>query len=243
MKKLCSIILVLAVVLSVFVPVKTVQAKACKTVWVGDSRAVGLKKTVKTKSCKFIAKGGMSYRWFKETAIPKLKKTLKKNPDRDVVINMGVNDCANILVGGVETSGKYIKDINKLVKKYPDTRFYFLSVNPVDGNYPTSYNKKGYLSAKELNKKINKFNKTIKKKCKASYIDCSSHLKDKGFSTIDGIHYTAKTYQEIYDYTMEYIDSDYEVIYDELCEIRWERLNKWGWVWCKPFCKWLQESL
>lgn len=235
-------VLLTVVTLAVSIPVK-VYASSNSSIWIGDSRGVGLSQTVVTDDYEFIAKCGMSYSWFNYDAIPRLQSYLNSNPNRTVVINMGVNDCANICCGGNSTVNKYIEDINKLIKKYPSTHFYYLSTNPVDGDYPSSYSSTGYIDKDELNDIINEFNALMKNRCNATYIDCNSYLMEEGFSTFDGIHYTSETYQDIYNYTERYINLDYVRCYYELCKDRPQRFNKWGWVWCKPFCEWMSKSL
>jgi len=36
------------------------------------------------------------------------------------------------------------------------------------------------------------------------YIDTYSYLIAEGFNTVDGLHYTADTYKNIYEYAMKY---------------------------------------
>lgn len=152
--------------------------------WVGDSRTVGLC-AVKGISSKGIAMVNAGYSWYTSSAEGALKKKLNKKPTATVVINFGVNDVGNV--------SKYIKRYQKLVKAYPKAHFYFMSVNPIDSKY-----KAGYVS----NAKIKAFNKKLKAAFPGSYIDTYSYLNKKGFSTVDGLHYTAATYKVIYNYVL-----------------------------------------
>ena len=44
---------------------------------------------------------------------------------------------------------EYIKDINSLIEEYPNAKFYYLSINPVNGNYPSKYMPNGYIDKDE----------------------------------------------------------------------------------------------
>ena len=176
-------------------------------IWIGDSRTEGLQLNAKyTDFDCFIAKGGEAYSWFSDKAIEEIGEYLDDGSAANVIINMGVNDCADYLAGAEEDSvDKYIADINRLIKEYPNAQFYYMSVNPVDGGYPTEYSSKGYIDKEDLNKEIERFNKRIKSKCKAEYIDCNGYLTDDGYDTYDGIHYTDKTNQKIYEFIVNYL--------------------------------------
>ncbi len=153
-------------------------------VWVGDSRTVGLGQA-KGISSKCIAQVGAGYSWYKSTALAKLKKKLKSKPRATVVLNFGVNDVANI--------NRYISAYKTLIKKYPKAHIYIMSVNPIDSKYTA-----GYVS----NSKIKTFNKKMKNAFSTRYIDCYSYLVKKGYSTHDGLHYTASTYKKIYNFVV-----------------------------------------
>ena len=71
-----------------------------KRIWIGDSRTVGLELNVNMSNEDLIlAKSGQSYVWFSNTAIKELKKLLNMYPTSQIIINMGVNDCASYLAG------------------------------------------------------------------------------------------------------------------------------------------------
>lgn len=180
-------------------------------IWVGDSRGVGLQYIYESSSNvadKFIVKGGEAYNWFHNTAILEIEAELQKSKSHKIIIMMGVNDCANICVSQyVDTStyyaDKYVEDVNRLVQTYSTTKFFFVSANPVDGNYPSVYAKNGsYIPKADLNNQIDIFNARIKRDCKAIYVDCCSYLRNIGFSTTDGIHYTTATSKKIYEFVV-----------------------------------------
>ena len=74
-----------------------------------------------------IAKGGGKYTWFKNKALKKLKKELKKYPCSKVVIMMGNND---LKANSDGMFSKYAKIYKKLIKDYPNAEFYFLDSTP-----------------------------------------------------------------------------------------------------------------
>ena len=158
---------------------------------VGDSRTVGMDSAVSSSETKFIGKVSMGYSWLKATAGPNVKQYLLGNPKLKVIFAFGINDLGNI--------ASYISYYNALMKEFPDTEFYFLSVNPVDEELSSS---KGY-SVK--NSAIKKFNTKLKSAFGTKYIDTYTYLTKNKFSTIDGIHYTADTYLKLYNYIVEKI--------------------------------------
>lgn len=174
---------------------KTVRVFQGDYIFVGDSRMVGMYHTVAPVNTLFIAKVGSGYTWLNETAGVKLKYYLDASPKVKVVLALGVNDLGNISL--------YLAYYRELVSLYPDTEFYFLSVNPVDDQYLKSYNPTAYQWVN--NAAIQKFNKNLKSAFSKKYIDSCSYLKKKGFGTADGIHYTADTYRKIYLYIKDSI--------------------------------------
>lgn len=203
MKKRIIFLLILSLLLTL-VPIKA-NASEKNRIWIGDSRTVALEQIINNPIDKFIAKGGMSLSWFENTAIPELKKNINNNSI--VFINMGVNDCANEAVGGNSSyTERYIELVNNLIIEYPNVEFYYISVNPVDGDYPSDYSETGYIDKNKLNNAINKFNENIKEKCNAKYIDTNTYLYKINFQTTDGIHYDSNITNKIYDYCLEEIN-------------------------------------
>jgi len=159
------------------------------SVWLGDSRTVGIQNTTNSGIC--IAKQSMSYSWFKSDAVPNLKKILTDNPYKIVIINFGVNDCASHYNDISNIANDYSNDINDLISEYPDTEFYYLSVNPVNNNYDNT---------EQMNITIFTFNETIQNNCNATFIDSNTFMLENGFESADGLHYSEKTNMEIYDF-------------------------------------------
>lgn len=153
---------------------------------VGDSRVVGMEMAVSTNKAKFIGKVSMGYSWLNSYAGPLVRCYLAGNPKLKVVFAFGLNDLANI--------ERYISYYRSLMKDFPNANIYFLSVNPVAEATAAAA---GYTVK---NSQVKPFNAALKKAFGSQYLNCYSYLIKHGFSATDGIHYTAGTYQKIYDY-------------------------------------------
>ncbi len=171
---------------------------------IGDSRTVMLDAAVAiNKSDIVIAKGAMSYDWFAEEAVPRLKMALDIDPNYAVVINMGVNDCANYTAGWREYFvNDYVDLINELCIQYPTTYFYFASVGHIRNYYPSAGR---YLSETAMNENIDIFNETMKNNCIAYYIDLCEYLDGDGYGWADNVHYNSECSQRIYNYIVEQV--------------------------------------
>ena len=167
------------------------QNEASALIFVGDSRTVGLQQTVAGEAV-YIGKVGEGYQWLSKQAMKKLEKKLAAAPASTVIFNFGINDLGNI--------GLYIAAYQQLMADYPQARFLFASVYPVEQKLAK---KSGYTVT---NQQIQAFNAQMKAAFPANYVDVYSYLmgsgqmKPKGNLTTDGIHYTAEGYQMIYNY-------------------------------------------
>jgi cytochrome oxidase Cu insertion factor (SCO1/SenC/PrrC family) len=154
------------------------------TIFIGDSRTVGLNKAVdiEAEDRQFVvAKVGKGYDWFVKSGLPEIKKIKAENTALTkwrYVVNLGVNDLGNI--------DKYLEEYNKLTDDDSSIQLVLVSVNPVK-DYPTV-----------TNSSIKKFNAKLMD-AGYDYIDTYSALVKKGYSTVDGLHYTDETYDDIYD--------------------------------------------
>ena len=154
-----------------------------KTIFVGDSRTVGMELSVTDNpSDVWSSKGSMGLSWMKSTGIPNIESEIKSGSA--VVILMGVND--------LYKKDQYISYLNENSAKWKEkgAQVYFVSVNPTEGSYSN------------LNDDIDSFNQKLRSNLTSNikYIDCNSYLKSNGFSTTDGLHYTTDTYNKIYNY-------------------------------------------
>ena len=184
-----------------------IRGRERPVIWIGDSRCVGISKTCETNPGDvFIAEGEKSLYWFQKVAIPQLQRILDVDPNYIVVIMLGFNDCFNHAFGALESYTSYVPVINSLIKQYPDTVFCFCSVNPVDEKFlfSTTINTTFFRQDSEsFNPIIETFNDYIRDHCRAYYFNSYDYLFEKGFETIDGIHYTKETYQKIYEFCRE----------------------------------------
>ncbi len=175
-------------------------------IWIGDSRCAHMEifcgdLTVDT----FIAEGGSSWKWFCYSATASLERILSEEQAYDVIVMMGVNDCFNYVQGALPSYDAYAEHLNALIERYPNTTFYFCSVNPVDEKFRLDFTLGLYSFHYEMdayNEVINSFNQVIQNQCNATYLDCYSYLLENGFETTDGIHYTKDTYHTIYEYCL-----------------------------------------
>ena len=160
-------------------------------IFVGDSRMVGMQISKAPSNTKYIAKESQGYSWLKSTGGVTLQYYLKANPKVKVVLALGVNDLGNI--------SSYISYYKNLIKKYPKTEFYILSVNPVEENAGKRYS--GYVK----NSAIKTFNKKLKTAFASRYVDSYNYMWKNGYETFDGLHYTVAVYQDLYDFIVKEI--------------------------------------
>lgn len=162
----------------------TAAVQAHSFIFVGDSRTIGMRDAV-NDACVYIGAEGEGYEWFADAGLAALDEQLAGDPRQNVILNLGVNDPKNISL--------YIDLYRSLPDRYPDTSFYILSVNPlVDSeNFNTT------------NKMISLFNATMQSAFPDNYLDSFSYLEKIGFETVDGLHYTEKTYQAIHNFVVD----------------------------------------
>ena len=163
---------------------ETAAVPAHTFVFAGDSRTIGMGNAV-GDNCIYIGAEGEGYTWFSSTGTSSLATELESNPAQDVIINFGVNDPENINL--------YIDLYTSLIEQYPDTSFYFLSVNPlIDGE--------GFNTTNEM---ISLFNTTLESFFPNQFLDSNTYLTESGFETVDGLHYTTETYRKIHNFVVE----------------------------------------
>ena len=187
-------------------PVKT-QNLSSGRILIGDSRFAywTLQRISLDPGDILIAKGGEYFTWFRDTAVPQLTGILDANPNYDVIINMGINDCANNIRGGtLYFTPDYIAIINDLYVRYPTTAFYFASIGPIRANgiYPSVY---GNIKADDLQLYIDIFNYAMRTQCMAEYIELGEFLYEGTPTFVDNVHYDAATDQVIYTFIKEHV--------------------------------------
>ena len=162
------------------------EKNSMKYIFVGDSRTVGMSMSVSTSDAMFIGKISTGLTWLEASAASQVRSMLDTYGPLKVVFGFGINDLSNI--------DHYISYYRQLIDDYPDSDFYFMSVNPVQTS-------SGYMN----DSNIRSFNSKLKEAFGKRYVDTYTYLVKNGFSTFDGIHYMPETYQNIYSYVVEKI--------------------------------------
>ncbi len=157
-------------------------------IFVGDSRTVQMQMAVGSADKIYIAKIGEGYNYFKNTALPQIYANAGNGTK--MIINFGVNDLAN--------ASKYIKLVNDNIDAWTNAGMtvYYASVTPVGNIQNVS------------NAQIEAFNSRLQAELdpRVNWIDSYSYLQQTGFSSADGLHYSADTYRSIYSYYMSVIN-------------------------------------
>jgi len=156
--------------------------------FVGDSRTVQMKMAVGTTDKAYIAKIGEGYSYFKNTALSEIPSYAGNGTS--MIINFGVNDLGN--------ASKYISLVNNNIDDWINAGItvYYAAVTPVGD------------SASVTNAQIESFNARLQSELdeRVNWIDGYSYLMQTGFSTADGLHYTADTYRSLYSYYISVIN-------------------------------------
>lgn len=164
------------------VPAQAVAAPA-GVIMVGDSRCVQMQEAVGGGGCSWICENSKEYTWFVERAIPRFDQYVGKGTK--VVINMGVND--------PEHYKDYVATVNAKAAEWAarGARTYFVSVNPVWENPYTAQ------------VDVDTFNANVPGMLSGvTWIDTSSWLNANGYRLVDGLHYDAPTYVNIFNLIM-----------------------------------------
>lgn len=160
------------------------KEKYSKYVFVGDSRYRGMMFLAEENDI-FICENGRGYDFLLEQM-----SYIKTQCDEDtaLIIGLGVNDSHYNV-------DKYLGTLSEMADSM-ECQIYYMLVNPVD-EIKEQYN--GY---NVLNENINYFNDMMQEELdeRIGIIDTNSYLYSIGFDTMDGLHYTNDTYEDIYNY-------------------------------------------
>ena len=130
----------------------------------------------------FIAQGAMGLDWMQSTGIPAAINYFGSGTS--LVILMGVNDTYN--------ADNYISYLNSNASNWSatGTKIYFSAVAPCNNNYNNH------------NNSVVSFNSKLKSGLanNIKWIDTYNYLVSSGFTTTDGLHYSADTSNKIYNY-------------------------------------------
>lgn len=158
--------------------------------FVGDSRTVQMKMAVGSTDKAYIAEIGEGYSYFKNTALPQIPQLA--GTGTVMIINFGVNDLAN--------AGKYITLVNNNIEAWTNAGMsvYYAAVTPVGSGTSVT------------NSQIEAFNLRLQTELdpRVHYLDGYTYLTQTGFSSGDGLHYSADTYRSLYSYYMSVIEAD-----------------------------------
>lgn len=167
------------------------------TIFVGDSRTVGMKKAIKNKvddTVHFVCKNGKGYMWFCSVALDEINSILEQSEEpMNIIILFGVNDLKN--------SEWYVNLINNLAENdWIEHYVYYTSVNPVNEQLEEEHKKKV-----RKNSEIEEFNEYIQNNISdfVGYIDTYTLLNNNDYTTVDGLHYDKSTYRTIFEYIEE----------------------------------------
>ncbi len=152
-------------------------------IMVGDSRCVQMQEAVGGGGCMWICENSKEYTWFVEKAIPNFDKHVGKGTK--VVINLGVND--------PEHYNQYVATINAKAAEWAQrgAQTYLVSVNPVWENPYTT------------KEQVDTFNANVPGMLVGvTWIDTHTWLVENGYRVLDGLHYDASTYINIYNLIM-----------------------------------------
>ncbi len=156
--------------------------KISKFIFVGDSRTVGMQAAIPQNEDIWSCKEAIGYDWMVSEGIPSVETQITDNSA--VFVLLGVNDLGN--------GAKYAEYLNSKASAWKG-KAYFVSVGPVCNTTVT-------------NAQIESFNSIIRDNADSyKYIDLYNNMNADGFSTVDGLHYTAGTYQYIYNFLKDSI--------------------------------------
>ena len=187
-----------------------------RRIWVGDSRIVGFTESGIGDPAKdiFIGKYGRYYVWFNNDALPVLRSHLDTGEPFEVIIQIGINDCANTQMQLLPYfASDYAVLVNSLIDEYPNARFWFLSVGEVIGTYGGGT--QWEVKMEDLNQLVGPFNETMKAECRAHYLPVGELIKAEHKTYRDNVHYSAETNWWIYNYALQCIQEENDAVHRE----------------------------
>ena len=160
---------------------EVMQISPSDLIFVGDSRTVGMENAI-SPDATVIAKVGAGYDWLKSKAAAEIEAAIT---DSSVLIfNLGINDLGNVT--------GYIDYLQELQNNHPDLQIVYVTINPVGKTTIT-------------NEEIDEFNAQIMQ-AGLNVLDTNTWLKEEGFDTWDGLHYTEESSKAIYERIVRQLD-------------------------------------
>ena len=171
-----------------------VLTNPAQTVIVGDSRTEGMYETVGDSGVLWEYKSGMGYNWMVNDAVPEIDPYV--GDGTSVVIMLGVND-----IGDSWMADQYAAFLNSKAAEWKGrgAKVYYIAVTKCADNYSDRWGTD--------NSHIAEWNERIRPQLSTDviYLDISSILGE--VETVDGLHYTNTTNQQIYNIVMNYVES------------------------------------
>lgn len=153
-------------------------------VFVGDSRYRGMQFLAEEEDV-FICENGRGY----DFLIEQMSYIVSEcDGNTALIIGLGVND-------NTYNVDKYLNTLSEMADTM-DCQIYYMLVNPVDEE------KEAYNGYHVKNENIEIFNERMRNELdeRIGVIDTNTYLKESGFETMDGLHYTNDTYEKIYNF-------------------------------------------
>ena len=190
------------------------------TLWIGDFRIKQLQKMSKaiqqTSKYYFLTDDSADSVWFADSSIKQIQNLYLESAN--VIITLGFIDCVySCLWDSFNIDmiiNQYSDNISRLKTIYPNSNFYFCSVNPINADYYFAGNK---IKQNTLTNKIIYFNEKIKEKDIITFIDSYEYLTNAKFTTRDGIYFTSSTCNVLHNYIKDSIGYDFNISKEELC--------------------------
>lgn len=184
------------------------KAERTGYIYTGDSRIRRLNLTIGMKKMNrnwVYCKSGMGYSWFVNNSLPEINKTMNGHKDIDkwvIISGWGVNDLGDI--------NAYMSKYRELLyNQWNKCELYLMSVNPVGSTLSAKYSRIGSFNS-YLKAFVN--NNKEKSDYRISYIDTNAVMRQKGYSTIDGLHYSETTNKLIYNVIRTKLDNDHAAL-------------------------------
>lgn len=138
----------------------------------------------------YIIEDSATQTWLETEAAVKLEDLTPLGSN--IIIMVGLQDCINSCLYSIDIKNiarNYIDTLNAFKDNYQGNIINFCSVPPVSGDFSGPEKN---ITAEELNKQINAFNKEIQENCSVEFLDCNDYLIKTNFKTRDGIHYISE---------------------------------------------------
>lgn len=165
----------------------------------------------------FIIEQNSDFNWFSTAAISQIQTKMGETGrnSNDIILMLGFVDCVNSCIFSelnIRTIAKnYAIKLAELTEQFAQNSIYICTVNPIKGDYPTSWHKDNFISQATLQKAIRTFNTKLQESCaelelsNITFIDSYKYLTSTSFDTYDGIRYTLDSDKDLYGYISSFL--------------------------------------